>query len=171
MNTFTIINLTFILKISNSSKYGRFWKKDGLCSGLIFLLFCIAQLQFNHNMIDKNSILSKNKSLDNSIACEIVQISAGDHGPISDQPFSIKNLYFLSKLQIKRFEIGKVIKIISHFNRFSSTLSFEPQTAFYKLTLCIHSGILFEFEDSKLNVLLNLLKWLIVLITCSILNL
>ena len=26
------------------------------------------------------------------------QISAGDHGPISEQPFSIKNLYFLSKL-------------------------------------------------------------------------
>ena len=33
-----------------------------------------------------------------TIACEIVQISAGDHGSISDQPFSIKNLYFLSKL-------------------------------------------------------------------------
>jgi hypothetical protein len=33
-----------------------------------------------------------------TIACEIVQMSAGDHGPISDQPFSIKNLYFLSNL-------------------------------------------------------------------------
>ena len=29
------------------------------------------------------------------MACEIVQISAGDHGPISDQPFSIKKSLFL----------------------------------------------------------------------------
>ena len=28
------------------------------------------------------------------IACEIVQISTGDHGPFSDQPFTIKILYF-----------------------------------------------------------------------------
>ena len=44
-------------------------------------------------MIGKNSVLSKNESLDNSIACEIVQILAGDHDPISDQPFSIKKIF------------------------------------------------------------------------------
>ena len=37
-------------------------------------------------------------TLMHTIACEIVQISAGDHGPISDQSFSIKILCFLSKL-------------------------------------------------------------------------
>jgi hypothetical protein len=38
---------------------------------------------------------------DLTIACEIVQISAGGvHGPFSDQPFTIKILYFLSKWQI-----------------------------------------------------------------------
>ncbi len=35
--------------------------------------------------------------LDLAIACEIVQIAAGDHGPFSDQPFTIKFPYFLSK--------------------------------------------------------------------------
>ena len=33
--------------------------------------------------------------------------------------------------------MGEVIKMISHFNRLSSTLSFEPLTAFYKWALYV----------------------------------
>ena len=58
------------------------------------------------------------------IACEIVKISAGGHGSISDQSFSIKKSLFFAL--IERFEIGLVIKIVNHFNRLSGTLSFEP---------------------------------------------
>ena len=61
---------------------------------------------------------------DSESLCEIVKISAGDHGSISDQSFSIKKSLFFAL--IERFEIGLVIKIVNHFNRLSGTLSFEP---------------------------------------------
>ena len=62
------------------------------------------------------------------------------------------------------FEIGLVIKIISHFNRLSGTLGFLALDSVSKMGPSL-SAILFEFQGSKINVLVNLLNWLIMLNT------
>ena len=45
-----------------------------------------------------------------SIACEIVQISAGDHGPFSDQPFTIKNIFFCLNGRFKGLRLVSGLK-------------------------------------------------------------
>ena len=45
----------------------------------------------------KRKVEDLNLYLVHIIACELVQISAGDHGPFSDQPLSINFFNFLSK--------------------------------------------------------------------------
>ena len=76
-----------------------------------------------------------------TIACEIVQISAKDHGSRFDQSFTSKILCFLSKLQIKRLEIGLVIKMISHSGRLSQKLNFEPSNS---KRMPLNEGLIFE---------------------------
>ena len=89
------------------------------------LLFFISTSFFSGGVIQQPSGVScQNYSLWDSSEISL------KHGPSSDQSFSVKNPYFLSKRQTYRFEIGQGIKIVRHFDRFSSILSFEPRTAF-----------------------------------------